>query len=120
MRQLRDDRGSTEMAIAAPALLLLVMLVVQAALWMHGDHVAADLARRTAEQSRTVDGGSTPVGPPAGSVLTDVNVAVDRGAEEVRVTVTGHVPSVIPGLSWPVEHVSVAPVERYVPGGEAP
>ncbi len=118
MRQQRDDRGSAELAVAAPALLLLVMLVVQAALWMHGEHVAADLARRTAEQSRTVEGGAGPAAP-SGSVLTDVSVSVDRGAEEVTVTVTGAVPSLVPGVSWTVRHVSVAPVERFVPGSEA-
>ncbi|WP_017587162.1 TadE/TadG family type IV pilus assembly protein [Nocardiopsis ganjiahuensis] len=120
MRQPKDDRGSAELAVAAPALLLLVMLVVQAALWMHGEHVAADLARRTAEQARTVEGGSAPAAPSSGSVLREVGVSVDRGAEEVRVTVNGTVPSLVPGISWTVEHVSVAPVERYVPGGATP
>jgi hypothetical protein len=118
LRQPNDDRGSAELAVAAPALLLLVMLVVQAALWMHGEHVAADLARRTAEQSRTVEGGAASAAPPSGSVLRDVSVDVDRGAEEVRVTVTGSVASLVPGTSWSVEHVSVAPVERFVPGSE--
>lgn len=120
MRQHRDDRGSAELAVAAPALLLLVMLVVQAALWMHGEHVAADFARRTAEQSRTVEGGAAPAAPPSGSVLRDVGVTVDRGTEEVRVTVTGTVPSLVPGVTWSVAHVSVAPVERFVPGGATP
>lgn len=119
MRQYEDDRGSAELAIAAPALLLLVMLVVQAALWTHGEHVAADLARRTAEQARTVEGGAT-AAPTAGTVLQNVDVSVDRGTEEVRVTVTGTVPSLVPGATWSVEHVSVAPVERFVPGGVTP
>lgn len=119
MRQPEDDRGSTELAVAAPALLLLVMLVIQAALWMHGEHVAADLARRTAEQVRTVEGGTAGAAAPSGSVLSDVDVSVERGTEEVTVTVTGSVPSLVPGVSWRVRHVSVAPVERFVPGGEA-
>ncbi|MEU0491492.1 TadE/TadG family type IV pilus assembly protein [Nocardiopsis sp. NPDC006139] len=120
MRQHDDDRGSAELAVAAPALLLLVMLVVQTALWMHGEHVAADLARRTAEQSRTVEGTAAPAAAPSGSVLSDIDIAVERGAEEVTVTVTGSVPSLVPGVTWNVRHVSVAPVERFVPGGETP
>ena len=120
MRQHNDDRGSTELAIAAPALLLLVMLVVQAALWMHGEHVAADIARRTAEQSRTVEGPAAPAAGPSGSVLSDIDIAVERGSEEVTVTVTGSVPGLVPGITWNVRHVSVAPVERFVPQGETP
>lgn len=96
------------------------MLVIQAALWMHGGHVAADIARRTAEQARTTEGGHGAVGPPAGSILTDVDIAVERNAEEVRVRVTAQVLSLIPGVSWPVDHVSVAPVERFVPEGRTP
>ncbi len=103
------------MAIAAPVLLLLVLLVIQTALWMHGDHVAADLARRTAEQSRTVDGGASVAEGGGSSFLSGLNVSVDRGAEEVRVVVDAEVPSIIPGFTWPVGHEVTAPVERFVP-----
>lgn len=116
----RDDRGSAEMAIAAPLLLVLVLLVVQMAMWMHGDHVAANLARRTAEQSRTVDGGASVPEGLGGSLLSGLEVSVDRGEEEVRVVVDAEVPSLIPGLSWPVGHETSVPVERFVPLEEAP
>ncbi|WP_236567628.1 MULTISPECIES: TadE/TadG family type IV pilus assembly protein [unclassified Nocardiopsis] len=116
----RDDRGSAEMAVAAPALLLLVMLVIQAALWMHGDHLVANIARRTAEQSRTADGGPAVADALGGAMLTDLDVSVDRGATEVNVTVQARVPSLIPGLTWPVRHDSSAPVERFVPQEGAP
>lgn len=106
--------------MAAPALLLLVLLVIQAALWMHGDHVAADIARRTAEQSRTVGGGTSVVEGGGGSFLSSLDVSVNRSAQEVRVVVDGEVPSIIPGFSWPVGHEVTAPVERFVPAEAAP
>ncbi|WP_433697614.1 TadE/TadG family type IV pilus assembly protein [Nocardiopsis sp. CA-288880] len=107
------------MAVAAPMLLLLVLLVVQTALWMHGDHVAADIARRTAEQSRTAGGGTT-VADGGGSFLSGLDVSVNRTAQEVRVVVDAEVPSIIPGFSWPVGHEVTAPVERFVPAEAAP
>ena len=111
----RDDRGSAEMAVAAPMLLLLVLLVIQTALWMHGDHVAANIARRTAEQSRTAGGGTSVSEGVGGSFLSGLDVSVDRGDEEVRVVVNAEVPSLIPGFSWPVGHEASVPVERFVP-----
>ncbi|OOC56995.1 hypothetical protein NOSIN_05120 [Nocardiopsis sinuspersici] len=108
------------MAVAAPVLLLLVLLVVQTALWMHGDHVAADIARRTAEQSRTAGGAASVAEGGGGSFLSGLDVSVDRGAEEVRVVVDAEVPSIVPGFSWPVGHEITAPVERFVPAEAAP
>ena len=116
----RDDRGNAEMAIAAPVLLVLVMLVIQTALWMHGDHVVADIARRTAEQSRTAGGGTSVAEQAGGSFLSGLDVSVNRSAEEVRVVVDAEVPSLVPGFSWPVGHEVTAPVERFVPSEAAP
>jgi hypothetical protein len=108
------------MAVAAPMLLLLVLLVVQTALWMHGDHVAADIARRTAEQSRTAGGGTAVADGGGSSFLSGLDVSVNRSAQEVRVVVDAEVPSIIPGFSWPVGHEVTAPVERFVPAEAAP
>ncbi|MEU1900949.1 TadE/TadG family type IV pilus assembly protein [Nocardiopsis dassonvillei] len=108
------------MAVATPALLLLVLLVVQTALWMHGDHVVADIARRTAEQSRTAGGGTSVADGVGGSFLSGLDVSVNRSAQEVRVVVDAEVPTLIPGFSWPVGHEVTAPVERFVPAEAAP
>lgn len=106
--------------MAAPVLLLLVFLVIQTALWMHGDHVVADIARRTAEQSRTAGGGTSVAEAGGGSFLSGLDVSVSRNAEEVRVVVDAEVPSLIPGFTWPVGHEVTAPVERFVPSETAP
>ncbi|CAL9343715.1 hypothetical protein SUDANB67_05269 [Nocardiopsis dassonvillei] len=105
--------------MAAPVLLLLVFLVIQTALWMHGDHVVADIARRTAEQSRTAGGGTSVVEVGGSSFLSGLDVSVDRSAEEVRVVVDAEVPTLIPGFTWPVGHEVTAPVERFVPSEAA-
>ncbi|WP_017568035.1 TadE family protein [Nocardiopsis sp. RV163] len=108
------------MVVAAPLMLLLVLFVIQTALWMHGDHVVADIARRTAEQSRTAGGGTSVAEGGGSSFLSGLDVSVNRSAEEVRVVVDAEVPSIIPGLSWPVGHEVTAPVERFVPAEAAP
>ncbi|MFC9088771.1 pilus assembly protein [Nocardiopsis dassonvillei] len=97
-----------------------MFLVIQTALWMHGDHVVADIARRTAEQSRTAGGGTSVAEAGGGSFLSGLDVSVSRNAEEVRVVVDAEVPSLIPGFTWPVGHEVTAPVERFVPSETAP
>lgn len=106
--------------MAAPVLLLLVFLVIQTALWMHGDHVVADIARRTAEQSRMAGGGTSVAEVGGSSFLSGLDVSVSRSTEEVRVVVDAEVPSLIPGFTWPVGHEVTAPVERFVPSETAP
>ncbi|PSK89940.1 TadE-like protein [Murinocardiopsis flavida] len=116
----RDDRGSTELAIATPLLLLLVMLVVQTALWAHAGHVAETIAHHGLAAARAVDTTETEGNTTAeqvadqlaGDLVTDLDITVERSATTARITVTARVPSVIPGMSWPVAHDKSAPVER--------
>ncbi|GAA3745187.1 Flp pilus assembly protein TadG [Spinactinospora alkalitolerans] len=124
-----DDRGSAELAIATPLLLLLVMLVVQTVLWAHAGHVAQTITHHTLAATRTVDateadGRATAeqvADQLAGDLLTDVRVDVERTDITARVTVQAQVPSLLPGLTWPIRHQQEAPVERYVPAtGGAP
>lgn len=116
-----DDQGSAELAVATPLLLLLMLLVIQAALWMHGDHVAAAIARQSAEAARTADGtggqasGEAVAAELGGSLLVDRTVTVERGETEVRAVVEARVTSLIPGLTWPVRQELSVPVERFVP-----
>ncbi|GAA3744513.1 TadE/TadG family type IV pilus assembly protein [Salinactinospora qingdaonensis] len=118
-----DDRGSTEVAIATPLMLLLIMLVVQVAVWAHAGHAAETIARHTLAATRTAEatqaGGSAAAEQAtaqlAGDLLTDIDVTVRRGATTAEVTVEAHVPTLLPGMTWPVRQQLSAPVERYVP-----
>ena len=128
--RLRDDRGSSaiELALLAPALLILVMLVIQWALWFQARQVALNVAQDGARYAREQQPGwpqravsqaesfYTRVGT---KVLTDMQVRVNPAGgapNQVYVTVTGHVPTLIPGLSpLTVRETSGGDVECFRP-----
>jgi Flp pilus assembly protein TadG len=106
-----------------PAVLMLVILVVQAGLYYHAHQ------RATAAADRAVAAARTPTGTEAdgvaaaqlfldGAPLDGAAVQVQRGPEEVEATVTGVAPELIPGISWQVEAVTAAPAERFIPENE--
>ncbi len=122
-----DERGSAtvEMVIATPLLLLLILLVVQFAMWQHSVHVAQAAASQGLAAAR-VEGGTAGAGQGEAnlvlrqlshSVLVHPSVRVTRGANTTAVTVTGEAQSVIPFLHLPVHATASGPVERFrVPG----
>lgn len=120
-----DDRGAVaaELVVATPLLLLLILAVVQFALWQHASHVADVIAQQGLAAAR-VQGGSPAAGrSEADAVYTQLGqglivhptVTATEDATTDRVVVTGHVTSVIPFLSLPVRAVAVGPHERFVP-----
>lgn len=124
-RGCRDDAGVTALlaAMLMPAVLMLVILVVQAGLYYHAHQ------RATAAADRAVAAARTPTGTEAdgvaaaqlfldGAPLDGAAVEVQRGPEEVEATVTGVAPELIPGISWQVEAVTAAPAERFIPENE--
>lgn len=123
---LRDDRGSAtaELAVATPLLLLMVMLIVQFALWSHASHVAQAAAAQGLGAARTVVGtgadgareASELLAQLAGGPLAAPLVETTRGPTSVTVTVSGTVTPVVPFLVLPVRAVAVGPVERFTPG----
>ena len=48
-----DGTAATQLAVLMPAVLLLVMLTVQFALWAHGSHLAAASSRAHAPRSQS-------------------------------------------------------------------
>lgn len=120
-----DDRGSAtaELAVATPLLLLMVMLIVQFALWSHASHVAQAAAAQGLAAARTVAGtgadgtreASALLSQLAGGPLADPLVDTTRDATSVTVTVSGTVTPVVPFLVLPVRAVAVGPVERFTP-----
>jgi TadE-like protein len=113
------------MAVATPLLMLLILLIVQFAIWEH----AEDIAHATAEEALAaarVQGGTAAAGQQqaaqlisqvGSSVLTGPQVAVTMTAADVTVQVTGTAERVLPfpGLSFPVTATVTGPVERFVP-----
>jgi Flp pilus assembly protein TadG len=125
--RLRGDQGAAtaELVLATPALLFLMMLLVQFGLWYHASNVASAAAQQGARAARLEDGTEADgeaaarelLNQVGGRMLTDLSVRPDRNADTARVEVTGNVVRVIPFMTLKVSEVSEGPVERFRPEG---
>lgn len=121
----RGQRGSTsvEVVLTAPALLLMLMLIVQFGLVAHARSVARSAAEDGAAKARVFNGSATTAEAATNTQLDDLgptiianrSVEVSRTDTTATVTVTGTVISLVPGLSFDVHETSSGPVERFVP-----
>ena len=114
---------SAELVVATPLLLLLVLAVVQFALWQHAAHVASAAAQEGARSAR-LEGGSPAAGQARAesllgslgrTTLADPNVVVRLDGERARVEVSGYASSVLPFLRLPVKAASEGPLETFRP-----
>ncbi|WP_165900640.1 pilus assembly protein [Microbispora hainanensis] len=117
------ERGSAtlEAALVYPALLLLVLLAINAALWFHARNLALAAAQEGLRAGRAY-GSSLSAGQATaerfirqvgGSFLTSARVSVERTADSLSVAVSGQAISLIPLLPLDVEQVARAPVEKW-------
>jgi len=121
----RDDSGigAVTTALMMPALLVMIMLVVQAGLYWHA-HQRASAAADQAAASAATPTGTEQGGRQAAQMFLDGApiegswVQVVRGPEEVQATVGGTAPQLVPGISFAVEATATAPVERFIPEDE--
>ena len=133
MKKRRDhgERGAMSLAqvvITAPALLFLLMLIVQFGLMFHARNIAEQAAQEGAAVARRFDGTQAEGREKALQLLTAVgegtlknrDVTANRTADTATVTVTGTVVSVVPGFSLSVSESSSGPVEKYVPPVDNP
>lgn len=111
---------SVELAIAVPVLLLMLLAIVQFAVWSHATHIAQSAASHGLAAAR-VDGGTSSAGHDATNALLaqlgdgplrDVTVSVRRGDVTARVRVVGTAEPVIPFLSLPVTAEATGVVEK--------
>ena len=123
------------MVIVLPALLLLIFLGIQFALWFHASHVALAAAQegaRAARVANAVDSKSAraaeQVGEDTASLFlsgvaptllsnTRVVAQVDGAFDRVRVDVKGDGVTIVPGLTVRISEHSEGPVERFRPDG---
>jgi Flp pilus assembly protein TadG len=125
--RVRGDQGAAtaELVLATPALLFLMMLLVQFGLWYHASNVASAAAQQGARAARLEDGTEADgeaaarelLNQVGGRMLTDLSVRPDRNGDTARVEVTGNVVRVIPFMTLKVSEVSEGPVERFRPEG---
>ena len=126
-RRAGRDRGagSAEIVIAVPLLMLLILLIIQFAIWEHAEAIAHATAEEALAAAR-VQGGTAAAGQQragqvisqiGSSVLTGPQVSVTVTPADVTVAVTGTAERVlpVPGLSFPVTVTVTGPVEQFVP-----
>jgi hypothetical protein len=116
--------------IAAPLLLLLILSVIQFALWEHATHVAQAVAQQGLAAGRVQGGSDAAATAEARSVLAqlgsgvlvDPRVSATRTAATTTVVVTGTAEGILPFLSLPVRSVATGPTERFTTatGGQGP
>jgi Flp pilus assembly protein TadG len=124
-RVLRGDRGSVsvELVIATPLLLLMLLAIIQFALWSHATHIAQAAASQGLAAARAQDGTAAEGSASAQQMLdqldsgplTDARVNADRSATVASVQISGTATSVVPFLHLRVHAEAVGPVERFVP-----
>lgn len=117
------DSGSatTQLVVATPALLTLMLLTVHVGLWLHASHVAHAAAREGARAARaeygTADTGRQRaldlLDDLAPRLIADPHVTAQRDADRVHVEVTGSSAPVLSWLRLPVSAAAEGPVERF-------
>lgn len=126
-RPQRSPEGGSatlELVLATPLLLLLLLVIVQFALWQHAIHIADAAAQEGARVAR-LQGGTARAGAArthrflaqfSPTILTHPQIVARRDANTARVEVTGQALMLIPGLHLPVRVASQGEVEAFRPG----
>ena len=122
---LRGDRGavSAELVIITPLILVMLLVIVQFALWSHATHIAQAAASHGLAAARAHHGSSTAGAARARHLLdqlahgplTAARVSVERTATTATVRITGTATSAVPFLTLPVHAEAAGPVERFAP-----
>ncbi|WP_175548752.1 TadE/TadG family type IV pilus assembly protein [Mangrovactinospora gilvigrisea] len=106
----RREQGSAsiEAAVVVPVVLLVLFMTIHAALWFYSRDVAMHAAQQGVDAAR-LDGASLGAGEIAARQylsqvggLTTYHIGIS-GGRQIRVTVTGAMPTIVPGL---VVHIS--------------
>jgi TadE-like protein len=126
IRRLRSDRGALTLSYVAvlPFVFLFIMVLIQASFWFLARDAALTAARQGADAARALNAPLS-AGPAAamafarqaGSGYLEAPVASAAGStgSTISITVSGHVPSFIPGLVVHVTETVQAPVEKFEP-----
>ncbi|MFJ8440798.1 TadE family protein [Kitasatospora griseola] len=118
---------SISLAIVFPAVLFVILLVVQAGLWWYADQAALTAAREGVDAGR-VNGAHTDDGPRRAQDFTDrlgnlarlERIDPDNGDPDLyRLSVTVHPASVLPFFDrLTLTKTASAPREKFVPQGQ--
>lgn len=122
-RHLRQDHGfgSVEFAVLAVVVLALIFTTIQVGLFYHARKVAQSAARQGVEAGRQLGASDADgvaqaqafLGRYGGSVQQPSVSAAGSTAEDIRITVRGHVATLVPGVTLEVVQHADAPIERW-------
>jgi Flp pilus assembly protein TadG len=118
-----DQRGSTvvEVVLVIPVLMLILVTLIQFALWAHAAQVV-QLAASEGDRTARSLGGSPAQGVSRAQTILDGTdsdlsssgaVVVVMPGDQARITVTGTAISLLPGISIPVSAVQVGPIQEF-------
>jgi hypothetical protein len=123
VRRQCDDRGSTvvEAVLIVPVAMLLLLVIIQFALWAHAAQAAHTAASEGDRVALAQGGGTTAainqaelVLHAAGSDLQSSKIVVTLlPGDQEQVSVTGRATSILPGFELPVSSVEVGPVQEF-------
>jgi Flp pilus assembly protein TadG len=125
----RGERGgiTIPLAIVFPAVLIMVLLVIQAGLWWYARQATLTAAREGSEAARAFGSSPAAGAERALSVIERIGTGTSgaqasssgSSSTQVRITVTVRAASIVPGVPGKtITQQVVAPVERWtVPGG---
>ncbi len=114
---------TAELVVATPLLLLLVLLVVQFALWQHGLHVATAAAEE-GERAARLEGGTAAAGAAKAreflatlgpNLVVAPQVTAHRNQTTARVDIHATAEQLVPWLRLPIHAVAEGPVEVFQP-----
>lgn len=121
-----DERGALTLSYVAvmPFVFLFIMVLIQASFWFLARDAALAAARQGADAARAM-GAPRAAGPEAalafarqagqGYLADPVASATGSTGSTVSITVSGHVPSFVPGLVVHVTETVQAPAEEFRP-----
>lgn len=127
-RQRSAGSATAELVIATPLLLLLLLGIVQFALWEHATHLAQAAAAEGLATARVQGGGAgagrveaeTLLAQLGSGVLTDPVVTSDVSGGEVVVRINGQAEAVLPFLHLGVSATAIGPLEAFYPATATP
>ncbi len=112
---------TAELVVATPLLLLLVLLVVQFALWQHGLHVATAAAEE-GERAARLEGGTAAAGAARSreflatlgpNLVVAPRVTAHRDQATARIEIHATAEQLVPWLHLPIHAVAEGPVEIF-------
>jgi hypothetical protein len=109
------------MVLVIPVIMVILLTVVQCALWAHAAQVAQLAASEGDRSARSFGGGALAgvgradailQGPGSGVVASNASVTMMPGGV-TRFTVTGRAVSILPDITLPVSAVVVGPMQVF-------